>query len=80
MKANAIGALLAGLAALVTTYEFLAILTPLPTISREWQGLRDTSAIAADVLGVLAVAIGLSVVVFAGWLVKHFIRDHRSTL
>jgi hypothetical protein len=74
------GAIVSGVVALGALYECLAILTPLPTISREWQGLRDSSPFWAETLGWAAGALCAVIVGFAGWLLHHFREDRRSSL
>jgi hypothetical protein len=75
-----IGLLVAILFAVGGTYEALALRTRLPTISRVWQGLRDSSPVAAYSLGGLAMVVGLGLGVFAVWVVNHLIRQKRSNL
>jgi hypothetical protein len=74
------GIVLALLSAMLSGYEALALLTPLPTISRLWQGLRDACGICTVLADGLAVVVGIALVGFAAWVVKHLITEHRSTL
>jgi hypothetical protein len=77
-KVGAITSLTTSIAAF---YEFLAIeVGPIPTISREWQGLRDVSPIFAWILGFLALVVCLIGFAFDVWLGKHLITETRSTL
>ena len=78
--ARTLGLFLALLTALLSGYEALALVTPLPTISRLWQGFRDSCGICAVLADGLAVVVGVALVGFAGWVIKHLITEHRSTL
>jgi hypothetical protein len=79
-SARNVGVVLALLSALFSGYEALALLTPLPTISRLWQGFRDSCGVCAVLADSLAVIVGIALVAFAAWVVKHVITEHRSNL
>lgn len=71
-----IGVVLAALAFIIGGYEFFALITPLPTISRIVQGLRDGGH-----PGVVWLLSGLFVCIFAlfgAWLYYHLNYQPRS--
>jgi hypothetical protein len=74
---GAVAAFVVGAAGL---YEGIAIVSPLPTWSRMFQGLRDSSTIGAGVVGFVAVALGAVATLFGGWVVHHLKSDKRSSL
>jgi hypothetical protein len=61
---------------LVAGYEALALLTPLPTISRVIQGWRDDGHTVA--VAVLVGAVILLLAGFAVWLFHHLLFSPRS--
>jgi MFS family permease len=74
LSGKKIGLLASLLCVLLAAYEFIAIATPLPTISRVVQGFGGGVRV-----GVGVVVAGV-LVVFAGWVFKHFGFDERSDL
>ena len=81
MSGKKLGLTLAAVAAFMGAYEFFAIaIGPLPTWSRLVQGLRDSSTIGYSFVVVLASAIAITLIAFALWVWKHFVKEHRSEL
>lgn len=71
-----IGVFLAAAAGIIAGYEFAALLTPLPTISRLVQGLRDSGH-----RGTVFVISAIFVCIFAlfgAWLYYHLNYEPRS--
>jgi hypothetical protein len=75
-----LGALVALFAALTATYEFVAIETPAPTISRVLQGVRDSGWPGAVLIYGVATAIVVALVGFARWVWPHLTQEKRSNL
>lgn len=63
---------------LIAGYEFVSLVSPLPTISRIVQGWRD-DGYGTAVLA-LTVAVVAAIGYFAVWLFQHFRKDERSNL
>lgn len=74
--ARYVGLVVSGLAALIAGYEFVALLTPLPTVSRIVQGWRDDGNTLCVFL--LTLAVFLTLIGFAFWLFGHLLFDPRS--
>lgn len=71
-----IGVFLAAAAGIIAGYEFVALLTPLPTISRLVQGLRD-SGHRGTVFLISAVFVCIFAL-FGAWLYYHLNYEPRS--
>lgn len=71
-----IGVFLAAAAGLIAGYEFVSLITPLPTISRVVQGLRDAGhPLAVFVISAVFVCI---FALFGAWLYYHLNYQPRS--
>ena len=79
MNARIIGATICALVVLIAGYEFLGIVTPLPTISRVLQGWRDAPGSNMPVYIVVGVILFI-INLFAMWLFHHLLFSPRSTL
>ena len=71
-----IGVVLAVLAFLIAGYEAVALTTPLPTISRMMQGLRDGGH--EGVVWILAAIFVCIFALFGAWLYYHLNYQVRS--
>ena len=71
-----VGVILAVLTFLIGGYEALALLTPLPTLSRITQGLRDGGH--HFLVFCISLLVGAILVWFAQWLYYHFNYQVRS--
>jgi hypothetical protein len=74
LKGKVIGLVLSLVAVLLAAYEFVAIATPLPTISREVQGLPGGARIG------IGIALGVVLIAFAAWVIRHLGWEHRSEM
>ena len=70
------GIIVSFLAFVISGYEFLALLTPLPTISRLAQGLRDSGH--PGLVFVLSLVIVCIFAIFGAWLYYHLNYSVRS--
>jgi len=70
------GLILAFLSFIIAGYEALALVTPLPTISRMTQGLRDGGH--RDVVFLLSIVFVCIFAVFGAWLYYHLNYQPRS--
>jgi uncharacterized membrane protein len=70
------GVIVGALAFLIAGYEFLALVTPLPTISRLVQGLRDGGH--KDVVFLLSLVFVCVFAIFGAWLYYHLNYQPRS--
>jgi len=71
-----VGVIVCAIAWLIVTYELLGLLTPLPTLSRLTQGLRDDGH--KVLVFSFSIMCGLVFVVLAQWLYYHFNYQPRS--
>lgn len=71
-----VGIVLAGLTFILGGYEFLALVTPLPTISRMVQGLRDNGH--EGVVFLMSAVCVCILALFGSWLYYHFNYQLRS--
>lgn len=71
-----IGVVLAGFAMILSGYEFFALVTPLPTLSRITQGLRDDGHVLAVFL--ISGFCVCFLAMFGAWLYYHFNYQIRS--
>jgi uncharacterized membrane protein len=70
------GAIVGFLAFIIAGYEFIALVTPLPTISRLLQGLRDGGH--KDVIFLMSLFCVCVFAIFGAWLYYHFNYQPRS--
>jgi hypothetical protein len=71
-----VGVIVCAIAWIIVTYELLGLLTPLPTLSRLTQGLRDDGH--KVLVFSFSIMCGLVFMVLAQWLYYHFNYQPRS--
>jgi hypothetical protein len=71
-----IGVVVSFLALVIAGYEFVALVTPLPTISRLTQGLRDGGH--QNLVFLLSLAFVCVFAIFGAWLYYHLNYQPRS--
>lgn len=70
------GVIVGFLALVIAGYEFLALVTPLPTISRMTQGLRDGGH--KEIVFLLSLVFVCIFAIFGAWLYYHLNYQVRS--
>lgn len=70
------GIILSAIAGGISVYEFFALITPLPTISRMTQGLRDAGHV--NLVFFISIVLVCVFAVFGAWLYYHLNYQLRS--